>query len=473
MPEGSPPTPLTLADEPLERAAALAARLYVEIYRGLERRPVSPRTTRMELRRLLAGRLGDEGVGLEAALEDFERLILPHSMGIPHPLYLGLVNSSPLPAGPLADLLVSALNNNAGAFSQGPAAWVCERELVEAFLNLVGLPKGSDGMVLPGGTFANLQGLVLARTQAFGARVPPSARLYTSEAAHFSVTRSARVVGFDDEQVVALPVQGRGELDPGRLADEVRRDQARGRRPFALVATAGTTGTGAIDPLEELARVCRGEALWMHVDACYGGSALLLPELAHRFAGIEHADSVAVDPHKWFFVPIAAAILLTAHPQWGEQAFGTEAGSYIPQDGEREAWLWGLPTSRRASSLTVWLTLRAHGWDAIRGAVRRDIALVRALEESLRARGFEVLPDGELSVACARAPSGGRGAQAADDLQSRIAARVSSSGQAWFSTARHAGRTWLRFNLLNLHTREEHVDRLVELVLAAARDDAG
>jgi glutamate/tyrosine decarboxylase-like PLP-dependent enzyme len=455
-----------LADGVLERVAARAAALYVEVYRGLEARPVSPGTTRADLRRLLAGRLGDQGAGLEAALEDFETLLLPHSMGIAHPLYMGLVNSSPLPGGPLGDLLVSALNNNSGAFSQGPAAWACERELVEALLSLVGLPEGSDGMILPGGTFANLQGLLLARTRAFGPRAPASARLYTSEAAHFSVARSARVLGFEDSQIVTVAVRGRGELDPDRLAQEVRRDRADGRHPFAVVATAGTTGTGAIDPLGELAALRVEETLWMHVDACYGGAALLLPEVRHRFTGIERADSVAVDLHKWFFAPIAAGVLLTAHPEWGELACATTAGTYIPQDGQREAWQWGIPTSRRASSLTVWLALRAHGWDVIRGAARRNIALVRLLEGLLAARGFEILPAGELSVACARAPSPGTSASEADALQSRIAATVARSGRAWFSTVRHQGRTWLRFNLLNVHTREEHIARLAELVTA-------
>jgi glutamate/tyrosine decarboxylase-like PLP-dependent enzyme len=467
-------------DAELEGAAAEAARLFLEIQRGIETRPVSPGKDRAALRDLLAHSLADVGVGLEQALADFERLILPNAMGIAHPMYMGLVNSSPLPAGALGDLLVSALNNNAGAFSQGPGSWACERELVRCLVELIGLPERADGMLVPGGTFANLQGILLARTRAFGARVPESARLYTSEAAHFSVGRAARVIGLADEQVVALPATGRGALDVRQLERRLHDDGRRGLRPFVVVANAGTTGTGAIDPLHDVAHACRDAGVWLHVDACYGGAALLLPELRPRFAGIEAADSVAIDPQKWFFVPIAVALLLTAHPERGEQVFAAQASSYIPQDGEREPWLWGLPTSRRASAVTVWLTLRAHGFSAVRDAVRRNVALMRALEERLRALGFDVLPDGELSVACARAPlvGGGAAGDAAtererDDLQVRIAARVVASGRAWFATLRHAGRVWLRFNLLNVHTRERHVERLVELVADAWRAEAG
>jgi aromatic-L-amino-acid decarboxylase len=253
----------------------------------------------------------------------------------------------------------------------------------------------------------------------------------------------------------------------------VREDRERGRQPFVVVANLGTTGTGAIDPLAEVADICRREALWLHVDACYGGAALLLSELRERFAGIERADSVAIDPHKWFFVPIAAGLLLTAQPHWGERAFAAAASSYIPQDCEREAWQWGLPTSRRASAITVWLTFRAHGWDAIRRAVRRNIAGMRDLEQRLSALGFEVLPDGELSVACARAPLPGSGPDEQDRLQARIAARVAASGLAWFSTVRHEGRVWLRFNVLNIHTEDAHIARLAELVREAWQREAG
>src|SRR5262245_13874415 len=199
-------TAFELAREPLEEAARRAGELFVEIYRGLERRPVAPAVERDALLAQFAGTLGDDGVGLLAALEEFRERVLPASMGTPHPLYLGLVNSSPLPGAALADLLVSALNNNGGAFHQSPAMTACEADVVRTFAPLYDLPAGAEGLFLPGGTWATLQALVLARFRALGPRAPgPGLRVYASDAAHFSVARSAFVAGVGAEDIVALP----------------------------------------------------------------------------------------------------------------------------------------------------------------------------------------------------------------------------------------------------------------------------
>jgi glutamate/tyrosine decarboxylase-like PLP-dependent enzyme len=457
-----------LASERLEEAAAKAAEIFVSIYRGLEQRPVAPPTSRAALRATIAGTVGEDGVGLVPALEDFERWVLPGSMGTPHPLYLGLVNSSPLPAAALADLLISSLNNNGGAFHQSPAMTTCEEELVRAFGGLFGM-AGADGMFLPGGTFATLQAIVLARVRATGGPARPALRLYTSESAHFSVARAAMVAGIAAENVVAIPVTGRGAMDAGALERRIRSDREQGVASCAVVATTGTTATGALDPLADIAAICRDAGTWLHVDACYGGGAILLEPMRARFAGIEQADSIAIDPHKWFFIPVTAALLLTVHRDVAQKAFATTAGSYIPTTGgELDAWQRGIPTTRRSSGLAVWLALRAHGWRTIRAAVKSNIELTRLLEALLAERGFRVLEGGELSIACARWEPPDLSAEAIDRLQDAIAREVVSSGKAWFSATRHAGRTWLRFNMVNLYTREHHVRRLADLLTATA-----
>lgn len=458
-----------LAQEPLEEASRRAAELLVGFWRGLEARRVDPGVSREELARRFAGRLGDEGVGTLAALEELARDALPASMTTPHPLYLGLINSSPLPAGVLADLIVSGINNNAGAFHQSPAFSTLEDQVLAGFARLVGYPAGWGGLFLPGGSWANLQGLLLARARHFpewaehGPRALVARPLvYVSGSAHFSATRAAEAIGLGRGDVIAIPGRGRGELDARALAARIAHDRAEGAAPMAVVATAGTTGTGAIDPIAEVADVCAREGVWLHVDACYGGAALLLPELRARLAGIERADSVSIDPHKWCFVPLTAAILLTRERGLEERAFDPAGASYIPGDGAVDPWRRGLPTSRRASGATTWMALRAHGWGAIREAARSNIALVRLLERRLAAAGFEVLEGGELSTACARWGDD-------DRVQTAIAADAVASGKTWFATVRHAGRTWLRFNLVNLHTRERHIEELAGLVAETAR----
>jgi aromatic-L-amino-acid decarboxylase len=462
-----------LAREPIEAAARRAADLFVSIERSLESRRVAPLATRSALQDRFAGTLGEKGVGLLCVLDEFERLVLPDCMTTPHPLYLGLVNSSPLPGAAFADLFISALNNNGGAFHQSPAMSACEEEVVRLFVRLFGFPAGSDGMFLPGGTFANLQALVLARDRAFPDGEMQRPRLYASENAHFSIARAAHIAGVPEAGIVAIPTRGRGEMLPDALAERIRHDRREGAIPVAAVATAGTTGTGAIDPLAQIAAICTQEQIWFHVDACYGGAAILSKTLRPRFAGIERADSIAVDPHKWFFIPVTAALLLTREREGARKAFATKSRSYIPGDGVLDAWQRGMPTTRRSSGFAAWMGLRAHGLEVIREAVERDIRLMRLLESLLEACGFRILPGGELSIACARYEPTGRSTSEIDALQSRVASEIVALGQAWFSTVTHAGQTWLRFNLVNLHTREEHIHRLADLVDQTARKAAG
>lgn len=459
----------------LPAAAHRAVDLYMGFLTGLDERRVAPACSRADLRRFFANSIQDEGVGLPQVLAEVETHVLPASMTTPHPCYAGLVNSSPLPAAPIADLLVSMLNNNGGAYHQSPASTTAEEEVVRAFKHLLGYPASATGLLLPGGTFANLHGLLLAREAKFpawrtrGAAAAREPRLYASAAAHFSVLRVAQVAGLGSEQVVEVGVRGRGEIDVADLRRRVAADRAAGATPFAVVATVGTTGTGAIDDLTALGNLCAEYGLWLHVDACYGGAAALVEHLRGRFHGIAAVDSVAIDAHKWFFLPITAGLALTRHPAVEASAFAVDA-SYIPGDDELDPFRRGVPTSRRSSGLTVWAALRAHGLATVRAAVARNIEQTRALEERLAAAGLAVLPGGELSIAVARMVPTGWDTEAVDRLQGEIARRVVGSGVAWFATTAVDGRTWLRFNLLNLHTRDAHVVRIAEATIAAARD---
>jgi len=458
----------------LEDALVGAAGLLREFYDGLEHRRVSPAESLDRIARAFEGSLGEEGVGLDGALADVRDKVLPHAMAVPHPLYLGLINSSPLAGGIVAESIIGGLNNNAGAWQQGPPFSAAEAEVVRCFRDLLGLPSETVGIVLPGGSYASMHGLQLARD----ARLPewrergPRAltgdpRVYVSEATHFSAVRAAQAVGVPARDVVRVPSLDRGRIDAQALRERVRADRERGALPFAVIATLGTTGTGAMDSLPELVAVCRDHDLWLHVDACYGGAAALLDELRDRFAGIEEADSVAVDPHKWFFVPMVAGLLFTRHADLELEVFDVDA-SYIPAGERVDGFRRGLPTSRRCAGFAVWMALRAHGLTVVRDAVRRNIELTRTLEGSLRAAGFTVMEGGEFSIACARwEPSGVEPAEL-DAVQARIARAVVASGAAWFGTVQAQGRSWLRFTLVSTFTREEHLDTLVERLVEAA-----
>jgi aromatic-L-amino-acid/L-tryptophan decarboxylase len=456
---------LMVAIESLEEAAAEAANLLVEIVTNVESRPISRSSTHAELAALFHETLQQEGIGVVPALREFRQKILPHTLGIPHALYCGLVQSSPLPGAVLADLLVSAVNNNVGAFHQGPAFLCAEEEVLRSFRELFGLKDPWTGMVLPGGTMANLQGIVMARTAAFADGVPRNARFYVSEAAHFSLARAARVAGLANQSIISIPTSGRGLLDVDALARQIGLDKRRGKKPFAVAASLGATGTGAIDPLHDIAALCVRESIWLHVDACYGGAAILLPNPPGEIAALRKADSIAIDPQKWFFIPIVAAIMLHRHPRISHLAFGSQEASYIPLSPMVEPWQTGIPTSRRATGFTIWMALRAHGWRTIADAVSRNVMLTRLLEDRLRDQGFNVLPKGELSVACARYEPQSQSSESLDKMQECIAREICESGRAWLATVRHGGKTWLRFNIVNFRTSEKHVDTLMDLLV--------
>lgn len=464
-----------LNEEPLEEAAAHASALFTSLFRDLETRRVDPSLSTAELFPRFRDTLTDEGVGLLAALNDFRDEVIPASMATPHPMYFGLVNCSPLPAAALADLLVSSLNNNNGAFGQAPAAAAAEQELLRSFSRLCYGHDDASGMILPGGTFANLQALMLARTKQFPdwdlegpLAIKRTPMLYTSETSHFSILRAAKAIGLGEKCVAAIPTQGRGAMDVSALAERIQSDREQNRHPFAVVATAGTTGTGAIDPLADIATLCERRSLWLHVDACYGGAALLLEELKTRFDGMERADSIALDPHKWFFAPLTTSLILVKDPEIEHRCFDIKA-SYIPHREAIDSFRRGLPTSRRASPLTLWMALRAHGWNAVRDAVRENIRLSRVLEIVLEQTGFIVMPGGELSMACARFEPAGWSDEATDKLQADIAHELVASGDTWFATLEHDGKIWMRFNLLNLYTKERHLKKLIRLLTETAK----
>lgn len=432
-----------------------------EFLDGLDQRAVAPPTPLPVVADSFTGTLGAEGVGLDGLVKDVRSQVLPHAMGMPHPLYLGLLNCSPLNGGIVGDLFVSALNNNAGAWEQAPPFVAAEEEVIRLFRDLFGLPEDTNGLVLPGGSYACLHAFQLARE----AKLPewkergvdPHATVYVSASAHFSAVRAAAAIGILPRRVIKVPVVGRGALDAEWLRERIISDRKEGLRPFLAVATAGTTGTGAIDPVSAMADICEEEGLWLHVDACYGGAAILLEELRDSFQPAGRADSVAVDPHKWLFVPMVAGVVLCRHAGLDVETFDVDA-PYIPDGEWKDGYRAGLPTSRRASGFTIWATLRAHGLGTMAEIVRRNNDHARLLERRLEAVGFEVLEGGELSIACVRWPF----AADADELQARLAEAAVATGVAWFGTYPHDGKLWLRFAFVNARTKDSHVERLVE-----------
>jgi glutamate/tyrosine decarboxylase-like PLP-dependent enzyme len=447
---------------------------------GVRSLPVAPHldpaALRAQLQALDFDRPLDAVQALDLAVEGLRR----HQVHTPHPRYYGLFNPAPSTMGIAADALVAAFNPQIAAWSHSPFAAEVERHLVRAFGARLGYGE-TDGVFCSGGAEANHTAVLAALAWTFpgfrehGLRgLERAPVLYVSAEAHHSFLKAARLCGLGTAAVREVGVDASLRMDVAALRARIAADRAAGQAPFLVVATAGTTGAGAIDPLAAIADVARAERLWMHADAAWGGAAALAPELREALQGIDRADSITLDAHKWLSVPMGAGMLLTRHADVLEHTFRVAAG-YMPREAEglavTDPYAHSMQWSRRCIGLKLFLTLAVAGWDGYARTVRDMTALGRALRGKLERAGWKAVNDTPLPLVCFVDAAHPQGSQA--EYLSRVAAAVLASGQAWLSTVGLAGgsRPALRACITNHRTGERDLDALVE-TLAAARAQA-
>jgi len=430
-----------------------------------------------EVRARLRAPLPQAGRGLAAAYDAFRRDVLPYRYGNIHPRFWGWVNGSALPAGVLADFLASAMNSNVGAFDQSAVA--VEEQVLGWMRELFEFPRESEGILVSGGSVANLLALAAARhAHAPGAReqgLPGERRLtlYASVETHSSIDKAVELLGLGRENLRRLPVDGAYRLRLDALAETLAADRARGCLPFALVANAGTVNTGAIDPLEELAALARRERLWLHVDGAFGALAWLCPERRAELRGLSEADSLAFDLHKWMYLPSDVGCVLVRHAKGLERAFATGApylahlhgGLSARSDGAFKDR--GIELTRRFRALKAWFALQVHGRGAFEEAIRANLAQARHLVALIeREPRLELLAPAPLNVVCFRYRGGpGEPCHDLDALNRELLVRLQESGVAVPSQTVLGGRFALRVAITNHRTRPQDLERLVVAVL--------
>jgi glutamate/tyrosine decarboxylase-like PLP-dependent enzyme len=383
-----------------------------------------------------------------------------------NPGFFGYVQSPPSAVGAAADLLASAADQNVTAWRSAPAATEVEKVAVRWLGELVGFADRAAGLLVSGGSAANLTALLLAlRLRGPAAADRRELVAYTSAEAHFSVAKAAGVLGVAMRSVA---VDAGRRLDPAALEAAISEDRAAGRMPFSVVASAGTTATGAVDPLDRVADVAAAAGLWLHVDGAYGAPAAAVASQWHLFAGLERADSLALDAHKWLYVPVDCGALLVRDPEATGRAFGAAAGEYVRvMSGEpAEAfafWDHGIELSRRFRALKLWMTLRCYGGRRIAAAVEEDIAMAAYLAERVRAADdMELLSGPELSICCFRhAPPGVTDLDAHNE---RLLAALQRDGRVYLSNAHLDGRFALRACITNFRTSRADIDRTIAVV---------
>jgi aromatic-L-amino-acid decarboxylase len=455
---------------PMERELLQVARRFARWNAGVRERPVTPQLSEEDLAARLAAHDFERTRPLPDLIEEAADLLEQGSLHATHPRYFGLFVPGVTEAGVAADALAAAYNAQLGSWWHGPAAAHVERRTLDFFRERIGLPPSASGSFTTGGSEANLTGVLAALAAAFpryedegagGAR--PA--FYVSDQAHDSFVKVARTVGLGGRAVRRVPSDARQRMDVVALAGAIARDRARGETPFLVAATVGTTATGAIDPLPEVADVCARERLWLHVDAAWGGIALLSDALRAQAAGIERADSVTWDAHKTLPIPMGAGMFFVRDRRFTERVFSVRT-AYVPDapDGTLDAYQQTLQWSRRFIGLKVFLTLATLGRAGLARIVDHQAAMADRLREALRADGWTLANDTALPLVCFRDDG------APPERTTALVRAVVDEGAAWISEVRLPdGRRWLRACITHADVGPADLEALVGALCRARR----
>ncbi|HEY2285440.1 MAG TPA: pyridoxal-dependent decarboxylase, partial [Streptosporangiaceae bacterium] len=445
----------------LRDLARSTAELMTDLLAAAGSGPVTRRPPPELLATWATGRWDDAGVPAAQVLDEFAATVAPYPFGNAHPRFAAWVNSPPHPLGVAASALAAAMNPSVAGGNH--AAVHLERQVVRWFTDLLGWGSESAGQLVSGGSAATLTALAAARRRAMtragiddrrdgiGAAADPV--VYATAEAHSCATKAVEVLGIGSARISRVATDGGRAMDPGHLRRLLAADQAAGKLPIAVVASAGTVNTGAVDPLGDIAGVCAEHGVWLHVDGAYGAPAVLLLEAwAAARAGLARADSIALDPHKWLYAPVDAGLVL-----FRDAAIARDTFSLVPPylrtggDADEPAWFseYGLEQTRPFRALKVWMQLRHLGQDGYRRLIARDIAVAGALRSELdRAADFEVLGHG-LSVVCFRHLGPARDEAGLDAHNEALLHALQAAGRVFLAGTRVDGRLALRACIVN------------------------
>lgn len=444
-------------------------------FETVDERPVFPDVDPRALDALFDEPVPRNGMEADRVLEELQQKLYPYCAHTGNGGYMGLITASPLPIGVLGDLIASALNQNLGSYSIGPSAIALERRTVRWLCELAGYGATSGGNLTSGGMIANLIGIKLGRDYASGDRaqydgVRDRWAVYTSEERHVSVDKAVDIAGYGREALRTIPADESFRVRVDALEEAVEKDKHDGIRPACIVAMAGSTNTGAVDDLKRLRAIADREHMWLHADAAYGGGMFLSHDHPHLLQGIELADSITIDPHKWFYAPVDAGAVLVRDERRLSRSFG-QRPAYLTDEfddsGARyQYYVHGLEQSRRFRALKVWMSLKRYGADEVGRWVDKNIAQARRLHELARAHPrFESAVEPPMSAVCIRyVPERDLGEDGESRLHHRVVEKVERSGEFWIGTTRLKGKTWFRACPVNFRTTLGHMDRLLALL---------
>jgi aromatic-L-amino-acid/L-tryptophan decarboxylase len=483
-------SPLEPSSQEIRDMAASAVDWVVAYVESIRSMPVAPDTSSAQLRARIAEPLPIHGRDFADLLDVFRDVIVPGARHNGHPRFFGYVSSPGTAIASVADFLASALNANMPAWRSAPAPTELEHLAIDWIKEVLGCRPEAGGLFTSGGSMANFTALAAARYWRCGEEVAAGGaaasgapmRIYASTEAHHSTHKAAALLGIGRSNVRSVAVDKRFRMDVDDLIRQVEEDRQAGGDPFCVVATAGSVTTGAVDSLADIAAVAREHGLWMHVDACYGGFARLAPSVRALFDGLDEADTIALDPHKWLYLPADCGCLIYRDPAASRGAFALDADyTRIVQTDPAEAfafWDYGPELSRPFRALKVWMTMAHAGAQGIAQAIESNLDCARYVAELVESSDdFEMLAPVELSIFCFRyLPPGAKGGAARsatgeaqlNKLNERILAALQRAGSSYVSNTSINGRFALRGCVLNHRTTREDMQTLLDDVRVAA-----
>ena len=419
---------------------------------------------------------------LESILADFQTKIIPGITHWNHPAFFGYFATSSSVPGILAEMLVAALDVKAMLWKTSPAATELEQVATDWLRQMLGLRDGWFGITTDTASISSMLALAAARESRpeleirargmAGRPDLPRLRVYASQHAHSSVDKAALALGIGLDNVVKIGDDAEFRMRPEALATAITEDRARGYLPLACVATVGTTSTSSIDPVPLIAEICRREDVWLHVDGAYGGTLAIVPEFRHVLDGIEGADSLVVNPHKWLFTPFDCSAFFIKRPEVLKRAFSLVPEYLVTreQDDVVNYMDYGVQLGRRFRALKLWMVIRAFGTDGLADRLRRHCALAKTFADWVETSGhWELMAPVPFALVCFRYAPAGMSESAIDMLNETIMHAVNEDGKVFLSHTKLRGRFTLRVSIGNIRTEERHVRLAWNTLQAAAR----
>lgn len=422
--------------------------------------PVIQRADPDRMATLLHTSSPEDGLGVDEVIQQLVRDVFPYTSKVGHPAYFAYIPGSTTWPASLAEFMTNVSNVYCGSWMEAAGPSQLELTVLDWFREWIGMPEGADGVLVSGGSAANLTALAAARELRLGP-MSQDAVIYCADQAHSSVGRAARVLGFRPDQVHIIPSDDHFRLRPDALRATMENDLAAGRRPLLVSAAAGSTNTGAVDPLNHVADVCTEFAVWLHVDAAYGGFAALTARGAAALEGIERADSVTLDPHKWLFQPMECGALLVREHGALEEAFAVLPDYLIDAESHGAEVNFsdrGLQLTRGARAVKVWASLSTFGVRAFREVIDRNLDLVDLAQRVIEGDpDLELMNPATLGIVCFRRHVAGLSEAQSARVNSWLIGALEATGRAMVSSTRLHGRFALRLCVLNHLTQEDHV----------------